>query len=112
MTGSASIALVGRDMCEECDGFLGKPHREGCSLKPGVVQPEQTVEKFTTVERAEQEDPLIGLDRQTVELLLRSMIPPEVAEGDEAELRQLRAGLETFVAAAQEVEDDVAGEPA
>lgn len=99
------INLVGKMMCEECDAFLGKPHRDSCSKAGRLVENADATEKFTTVERADMEEPLIGLDRETCELILRSLIPPEVAEDDAEKLGGLRDGLEQFVAAAKEAED-------
>ncbi len=100
-----SIGLVGKLMCEECDAFLGKPHKDTCSKKGRLVENADATEKFTTVDHAEREDPLIGIDVDTAELLLRSLIPPEVAGDDDAEkLRSLREGLEQFVAASREAQ--------
>jgi hypothetical protein len=106
-----SIDLVGRQMCEECEAFLGKPHQEGCSKHGRLVEMADATEKFTTVERANAEEPLIGLNADTVELLLRSMIPPEVAGDDAEELKALRQGFETFVTEARESERSVQEEP-
>lgn len=104
------INLVGKMMCEECDAFLGKAHRGTCSKAGRLVENADATEKFTTVERADLEEPLLGLDRETCELILRSLIPPEVAEGDAEKLRGLRSGLEQFVAAALEAEGKAAEE--
>lgn len=96
------IGLVGREMCDECDAFLGKPHREGCSKRPGIVQKGEAVEKFTSVDHADKEDPLIGLDTDTVELLLRNL---NMAAGKDFErLKAVGEGFKAFLDAAQEVE--------
>jgi hypothetical protein len=108
----ASIVLVGEMMCEECDAFLGKPHRDSCSKAGRLVENTDATEKFTTVERADKEEPMVGLNRETVELILRSMIPPEVAEDDGENLRKLRTALEQFVASALELEKEAEEESA
>lgn len=100
-----AISLTPQMMCDECDAFLGKPHKEGCSKHGRLVENADAVEKMASVEEVERQNPMVGIDRDTAELLLRSLIPPEVAEGEDAEkLKSLREGLETFVAAAKEVE--------
>lgn len=93
------IHLVGEKMCEECDAFLGKEHRIGCSLS-GKVTPEQATEKFTTLKHAEDEVPLIGLDPEAVEMLLRNLRIP--VGGDFERLKALQGGLVTFLEAANE----------
>jgi hypothetical protein len=98
-----SIDLVGRMMCEECDAFLGKAHKETCSKKGRVVEQGDATEKFTTVEHADREEPMIGLNADTVELILAHMSVHEHTE-DPAEVEKLMGGLRTFVAAAREVE--------
>jgi hypothetical protein len=112
---SEGIGLVGREMCAECDAFLGKEHRIGCS-KSGQVSTTEAVEKFTTVAHANAEEPMLGLDAEAVALIIEALPDPddpEVAEDwdpDQApqqaeKLKALREGLGTFVAAAKEVED-------
>ena len=45
-----SMALVGADMCEECEAFLGHPHKEGCSKHGRIVEQADATWKMTTVE--------------------------------------------------------------
>ncbi len=84
-------------MCEECDAFLGKPHKDTCSKSGRLVEMGDATEKFTTIQHADQEDPMLGIDLDTAKLLLRSLIPPEVAGDDADQLKALREGLEQFV---------------
>lgn len=98
-----SIELVGRQMCEECDALLGKPHAEGCSKYGALVYLEDSTEKFTTAERVAQEEPLLAVDPEMVELILRSLIPPTVAGDDAENLAKLREGLQAFLDAANEL---------
>lgn len=106
------IGLVGKMMCEECDAFLGKPHREGCSKHGRLVENADATEKFTTAERAYMEEPLIGLNRETVEMILDGLRPQsEIAAERRDEMKSLREGLGQFVAAAREVEAEAAEEP-
>lgn len=92
------IELVARDMCEECEAFLGKQHNPRCSMA-GEVIPEQAVEKFTTIEHAEQEQPLIGLDTDTVELLQKWLGELDLDEPEEIEkLQALQLAFAEFVA--------------
>lgn len=99
-----SIEMVGRQMCDECDAFLGKPHAEDCS-KSGLVEMTDATEKFTTPERAAIEDgPMLVLDAEGVELVLRSLIPPTVAGDDAEDLANLREALQAFLDAARELE--------
>jgi uncharacterized protein (DUF697 family) len=79
---SEGIGLVGREMCAECDAFLGKEHRIGCS-KSGQVSTTEAVEKFTTVAHANAEEPMLGLDAEAVALIIEALPDPddpEVAE--------------------------------
>jgi hypothetical protein len=96
---SESINLVGEQMCEECDAFLGKPHKDTCSKKGRLVEMADATEKFTTVEHAQQENPILGIDQETAGLILRSMLPaePEIVGEDAEKLKALRVGLEAFV---------------
>lgn len=105
----ASIDLVGRQMCEECDAFLGKAHREGCSKHGCLVEMADATEKFTTVERADAEEPLIGLNADTVELLVRNLHMP--AGEDYDQLMQISEGLKKFIAQARESEAAAREEP-
>lgn len=90
------LNLTPREMCDECDAFLGKPHKDGCSKRPGVVQKGEAVEKFTSVEHADEEDgPLIGLDTDAVELLLRNLRMPAGEDFDK--LTALGEGLKKFL---------------
>jgi hypothetical protein len=101
-----SINLVGRRMCEECDAFLGHAHKDTCSKRGRVVENADATEKFTSIEHAEREEPLIGIDRQGAELLVKWL--GELDLDDPAEVEKVQAmidGLTTFIAAAREVED-------
>lgn len=100
-----SINLVGRRMCEECDAFLGHAHKDTCSKAGRVVENADATEKFTSVEHAEREEPLIGIDREGAELLVKWL--GELDLDDPAEIEKVQAmidGLTTFIAAAVEVE--------
>lgn len=99
-----SIELVGRFMCEECDAFLGKPHAESCSKHGGLVEQGDATEKFTTTERVAQEEPLLAMDPEMVELILRSLIPSETAGDDAETLTKLREGLQAFLDATNELQ--------
>lgn len=92
-------------MCKECDAFLGKPHKEGCSKHGRLVEMGDATKKFTTIEHADAEDPMVSIDVETAELILRSLIPPEIADQDADKLKALRTGLEKFVASATPTED-------
>lgn len=94
-----SINLVGRQMCEECDAFLGKAHREGCSKHGRLLEMADATEKFTTVEHAEAEEPLLGIDPATAQLILDNLGEPD--EGESEDLQALRRGLTEFVAAVE-----------
>lgn len=100
-----SIELVGRFMCEECDAFLGKPHAESCSKHGRLVEQEDATEKFTTTERAAEEDgPLIAIDAEAVELIIRNLNMP--AGEDFEKLTKLLEGMKTFLDAVREVEGE------
>lgn len=100
-----SINLVGQQMCEECDAFLGKPHKEGCSKHGRLVENADATEKFTTVEHADREEPLLGIDPEGAEMLVKWLGEMDLEDPAEAErCRKMRGGLETFVAAAREVQ--------
>jgi hypothetical protein len=100
-----SIALVGEMMCEECDAFLGKAHRDTCSKAGRVVEMADATEKFTTLEQSQAENPLLGLDRATVEIILRALPPQsEITEDDREKMGELRVGLAKFVTGCEEAE--------
>lgn len=104
-----SINLVGKMVCEECDAFLGKPHNAGCSRryfdKP-VTEPE-AVERFTTIEHADREEPLLGIGPDTAELLAKWLGKLDLDDPEEIEqCRAVQEGLTTFAAAARELETE------
>lgn len=103
-----SIDLVGRQMCEECEAFLGKAHREGCSKHGRLVEMADATEKFTTVERADAEEPLLGLNADTVELLVRNLNMPAGEDFDR--LAAISDGLKKFLARARAIEASVTEE--
>lgn len=96
----SSINLVGKMMCEECDAFLGKPHKDTCSKSGRLVENADATEKFTTVEHADAEEPLIGIDPETADLILKHL---EIKDNDpdHDRLVALQEGLEKFVEAAK-----------
>lgn len=98
-----SINLVPREMCDECDAFLGKAHRDGCSKGDRAVIEADTTEKFTTVAHVEQEEPLIGLDADTVQMIL-DHLSTRSTDDDFEKTESMREGLELFVAASRELE--------
>jgi hypothetical protein len=93
---SDNINLVGREMCEECDAFLGKAHKDTCSKKGRLVEMGDATEKFTTVEHAEAEEPMLGLDPKTVELLLNHITTHDT-DPDFQDVVALVEGMKTFL---------------
>lgn len=103
----AAIELVGRQMCEECDAFLGKAHKDTCSKSGRAVIEADCTEKFTTVEHAERENPLVGIDVEGAEFLVGLIGKLDISAlgADEYEkAKGFRGGLETFIAAVREIE--------
>jgi len=100
-----SINLVGRMMCEECDAFLGKAHKDTCSKKGRLVENADATEKFTTVEHADREEPLLGIDPEGAEMLVKWLGELDLDDPDEIEKCQaMIGGLSTFAAAAREIQ--------
>jgi len=66
-----TIDLIARSVCDECDAFLGKAHKDGCSKGDRAVIEADTTEKLTTVNRAEAEEPMLGIDADTALLIAR-----------------------------------------
>lgn len=104
MEDEASIELVGRMMCDECEAFLGKPHTEDCS-KSGLVEMAEATEKFTTPERAYEEEPLLAIDPEAVELIL-GYLPSSPAGVNADKLTKLLEGMKAFLDAVREVEGE------
>jgi len=97
------INLVGRQVCEECDAFLGKPHKDTCSKADRLVEMGDATEKFTTVEHAQAEEPLIGLNVETVELILDHLTTHDT-DSDFEKVVALTEGLRSFVSEAKPTE--------
>lgn len=98
----SSINLVGKMMCEECDAFLGKPHKDTCSKAGRLVENADATEKFTTVEHADAEEPLVGIDPDTAEMILKHLNIPD-GDPDHDKLVALSDGLEKFVEGSRNV---------
>lgn len=101
------INLVSRKMCDECDAFLGKPHKDGCSKGGRAVIEADTSEKFTTVEHVEREEPLLVLNADAVELIVNHTTCSQQCSSqdpDHDKFVALLSGLRAFIAAAREVE--------
>jgi hypothetical protein len=102
MNDSTHIDLIGRKMCEECDAFLGHAHKDTCSKNGRAVIAADTTEKFTTIEHAEEEEPLLGIDPTGAETLVKWLGELDLEDPAEAEkCRAMREGLEKFVAEAR-----------
>lgn len=89
------ISLVGQQMCEFCNAFLGKPHKDECSKKGRLVEMADATEKFTTVEHANEEDPLLGIDVKTAKLIADNL--GAASDGESEDLQALREGLRKFI---------------
>jgi hypothetical protein len=97
------ISLTPQMMCEECDAFLGKAHKQSCSKYGRLVENADAVEKMALTEEVERQNPLLGIDPHAAELILKNLGESE-HPGEIEELKSLKEGLETFVAAAREAE--------